>query len=125
MDEFQQMALFKKEKEAQKELNKKNYQVDSKERLKKIVATKMRTVMIGALSAIEEHLGFLWGHNSEEELTDGQAYVAELYQLLRSQILDNGNTQIRNAQTEIDMYTVEWNRYTYQFDVKPKEEKKD
>lgn len=122
MDEFQQIALWKKEKEAREELKKQAFQAESKERLKKILRKKMTTIMIGSLSAIEEKLGFLWGKDSEEELTEGQKYVGELFQQLRSQILDIGNTQIRNAETEVETYTVEWNRYNYTFEVKPKEQ---
>ena len=36
------------------------YRVQSKERLERIITTKIRTTMIGALASIENNLGFLW-----------------------------------------------------------------
>jgi hypothetical protein len=75
----------------------------------------MQTVMIGALSAVEEKFGFLWGQGSEQPLTKNQILLSDIFQVLRSQILDIGNAQIRNAETEIDTYDVEWNRYQYHF----------
>ena len=37
------------------------YKTDSRERLSKILKKKVETTMIGALSSVEEHMGFLVG----------------------------------------------------------------
>ena len=73
--------------------------------------------MIGALSSIEDHLGFLWGHKSDEALSEEQEKMRQLYEELRSEILDKGNTQMRNIDTELTQYDVTWNRYQYQIPV--------
>jgi hypothetical protein len=75
--------------------------------------------MIGALSSIEEHFGFLWDHQSDGELSENQEKMRQLYEELRSEILDKGNTQIRNVDAEITQYDINWNRYQYQIPIKP------
>ena len=100
----------------------------SKERLLKIGKKKIQTTMIGALSTIEKHLGFLWGHESSEELTPEQEHLKELYDLVRSEILDRGNNQARNLETEFSAYDIKWLRYQITLPVKPldnQEEKKE
>ena len=88
-----------------------NYEDKSKDRLKTIAEKKLRTVMIGALAIIEDCL----------DLSDLE--LRETYeQLIRPKILDLGNNQMRNMKTEIDMYTVSWNRYQYKFEVKERKE---
>jgi L-lactate utilization protein LutB len=86
------------------------YQKDSKDRLLKIAIKKIQTTMIGALSAFEEKF--------RKELERNPDF-RELYNEARQRILDNGNHQIRNLETELEQYTVEWNRYQYILPVKP------
>lgn len=62
--------------------------------------------MIGALDSIEKHLGFLWGHEAEGELTEQQEELRQIYEALRSEILDKGNTQMRNLDVELNGYDV-------------------
>ena len=83
------------------------YKAESKSRLEKIISTKIRTTMIGALATIEEHFGFLWQNRSSEEAT----HFEGLYEKVRQEILDNGNNQIRNVKVELDHYSVEWLKY--------------
>ena len=95
------------------------YKEKSKERLNKICKKKLQTTMIGALSSIEEHFGFLWGHESDEPLSEDQEKMRLVYEELRSDVLDKGNTQIRNIDAEFTQYDITWNRYQYQIPVKP------
>ena len=95
------------------------YKEKSKDRLAKNCKKKIQTTMIGALSSIEDHLGFLWGHKSDESLSEEQEKMRLVYEELRSEILDKGNTQMRNIDTELTQYDVTWNRYQYQIPVKP------
>lgn len=81
--------------------------------------------MIGALSSIEDHLGFLWGHKSDEALSEEQEKMRQLYEELRSEILDKGNTQMRNIDAELTQYDINWNRYQYQIPIKPFKENYD
>jgi len=86
----------------------------SKDRLSNTMKKKVQTTMIGALSSIEEHIGFLWGHDSDEPLSEDQEKLRQIYEDLRSDVLDKGNAQIRNVDTELSQYDVVWNRYRYQ-----------
>ena len=102
-------------------MNKKEeiYKQKSKERLLKNCKKKIQTTMIGSLSSIEEHLGHLWGHKTSDQLTEEQEQLRQVYEELRSEILDKGNTQMRNVDAEISQYDINWNRYQYQIPVKP------
>lgn len=99
------------------------YKSDSKDRLSKILKKKVQTTMIGALSSIESHLGFLWGSFSDgsvspKDLTEEQKVMYDIYQKLRSEILDKGNAQARNVDAELNQYDVKWLRYSINIPVK-------
>jgi hypothetical protein len=96
------------------------YRSDSKHRLSKILRKKIETTMIGALSSIEEHFGFLWLENSPYS-DEEKATMLDLYNKVRSEILDKGNTQSRNVDAELAQYEVKWQKYTMTIPVKPKE----
>ena len=87
------------------------YKETSKDRLYKISKKKVETTMIGALSSIEKHFGFLWGHESQEDLSPEEQHIKSIYDEVRSEILDKGNNQIRNLESEISQYEVKWLRY--------------
>jgi len=95
---------------------------DSKQRLSKILKKKVETTMIGALSSIEEHFGFLWGASggpvSSQNLSEEQKIMYEPYQKVRSEILDKGNTQSRNIDAELNQYDVKWLRFTMNIPIK-------
>ena len=97
----------------------KEYKRASKERLLKIVTTKIRTTMIGALESIEKRLAKLW--DTEEKLTNEQLILKSLYEEMRQEILDRGNQQIRNVEKEFEQYEVDWKRYTLVLPVKNKD----
>ena len=90
----------------------------SKERLLKISKKKIQTTMIGALSTVEKHFGFLWGHESSEPLSPEQEHLKEIYNEVRSEILDRGNNQARNLETEFAAYDINWLRYKITLPVK-------
>jgi hypothetical protein len=88
----------------------------SKMRLKKDVKKKIETTMIGALASIEKFFGSFWGHN-EESKTPEHAAIKEVYEELRSEILDKGNMQIKNSELDIENYDVTWNKYHYNIPI--------
>ena len=94
------------------------YKEVSKDRLLKIGKKKIQTTMIGALSTIEKHLGFLWGYESSEPLTPEQEHLKELYEEVRSEILDRDNNQARNLEAEFANYDINWLRYQITLPVK-------
>jgi|TARA_Y100000310_G_C20643940_1_gene795532 predicted esterase YcpF (UPF0227 family) len=106
--EYEELARLAKQNKKNKE---QRYKDSSKDRLQKIASKKIQTTMIGALSSIEKHLGFLWSHDQDGELTSEQEEMRELYEEIRSEILDKGNHQIRNLETELSQYDITWLRY--------------
>ena len=79
----------------------------SKNKLFNVSKKKIQTTMIGALSTIEEKFGFLCGFDLEEsQRTPEQKHVHEIYEEIRAKILDRGNTQIRNLESEFINYDI-------------------
>jgi hypothetical protein len=99
-----------------KKLRETKYKADSKDRLSKILKKKIQTTMIGALSTIEESFGFLWS-SPDGKLTKEQEVMKNLYNKVRSDILDKGNNQARNIDAELAQYEVEWLRYSMKMPV--------
>ena len=95
---------------AQRAIHKDNWKQKSRERLDKIVKTKMTTLMIGSLDAIEKAFGELW--NDGAPVNESERQCQKEWLLLRQTILDLGNKQIRAMQKEIQQYDVEWNKYS-------------
>jgi len=90
----------------------------SKDRLYQISKKKVQTTMIGALSSVETHFGFLWGIGQDSvELTPEQEELKSIFDEVRSEILDRGNTQIRNLEAEISNYDIHWKRYSINLPV--------
>ena len=110
--------LVRKSEKYKTDKTNKNKEV-SKDRLLKISKKKIQTTMIGALSTVEKHFGFLWGHESPDALTPEQEHMKELYDLVRSEILDRGNNQCRNLETEFMNYDITWLRYQMTLPLKP------
>jgi len=108
--------LIKKQSEY-KQTREEKYKYDSKDRLSKILKKKVETTMIGALSSIEEHFGFLW-QSKNGTLTQEQKIMYDAYQKIRSEILDKGNTQARNIDAELNQYEVKWLKYSITIPVK-------
>lgn len=100
-----------------KKIRDSKYKADSKERLSKILKKKIQTTMIGALSTIEENFSFLWTNESGGPLSKDQEVMKNLYNKIRSEILDRGNNQARNIDAELAQYDVEWLRYQVKMPV--------
>lgn len=106
------MKRIVEEKKNYKQTRDTKYLCDSKDRLSKILKKKIQTTMIGSLSTIEEHLGFLWDGDSKEH-----AEMRKIYEKIRSEILDKGNNQSRNIDAELSQYEVKWLKYQLQLPV--------
>ena len=114
MEDFSALVRQSKKFKSDKETK---YNESSKDRLSKISKKKIQTTKIGALSSIEAHFGFLWGQDDSEELTPEQEHMKDIYELVRSEILDRGNNQVRNLETELNQYDIKWNRYHLQIPI--------
>lgn len=109
---------FIRNKSQYREARTEKYKYDSKDRLSKILRKKVETTMIGAISSIEDHFAFLWTAE-DSELTEEKRFMYELFQKVRSEILDKGNSQARNVDAELNQYEVKWLRYSVNIPVKP------
>lgn len=91
----------------------------SRERLAKIVQTKIRTTFIGAIANIEESIGRdLWGHGlDQDECTKEQLKWRKVWEAARTEILNNGNNQLRAAMNELMNYDVTWKRHSVNMKV--------
>ena len=56
--------------------------------------------MIGSISKFENRFGYLWGHFSDDLLTEEQEKFADLWDFTRNEILNQGNQQIRQIQED-------------------------
>jgi CRISPR/Cas system CSM-associated protein Csm2 small subunit len=92
-----------------KKIRDQKYKTDSKDRLSKTLKKKIQTTMIGALSTIEENLAFLW---EQDNTKFSKEDMKNLYNKIRSEILDKGNNQARNIDAELAQYEVEWLKYS-------------
>jgi hypothetical protein len=81
----------------------------SREKLLNIAKKKVQTTMIGAISTIENYFGFLW---DIENPTAEQKELRNIFEEVRSEILDRGNTQMRNLENEFINYDITWKKYT-------------
>lgn len=82
----------------------------SRTRLKKEVKKRIETTMIGALSSVEKYFGKLWGEGNVNQ-TPEQLAFRQVFEEMRTEILDKGNGQIRLAEAEISTYDVVWQKF--------------
>ena len=54
-------------------------------------------------------------------MTEENKFMYDLFQKVRSEILDKGNSQARNIDAELNQYEVEWMRYSMEIPVKNNE----
>ena len=102
-----------------RELNKERAQMNSKKQLMGNMQTKIKTTMIGALCAFEDGFGHFWGHGlPTSELTETQLEYREVWEEVRTDVLNKGNLQSRAAMDEIAQYTLDWNRFNMDLVVK-------
>ena len=109
------------------EANKQRYSDDSKKRLMKIAEKKMKTSFVGAIAEFEKKFGFLWGFNNDRDYTKDELWLKEKLSELgmtesifqewwneaRTNVLHNGNNQLRALEQEIAQYTIKWDRYSF------------
>lgn len=116
MDAFKEMKAVVDKRKQEEVLSKESYNKSSKDRLTKILEKKMQTCFIGPISQIENFFGSLWGKGKQKKnLTTDELKWLEVWNNVRTVILNNGNNQIRNMYSELNQYTTTWNRYNYQF----------
>lgn len=94
-----------------KHLDKKtdNYSIASRKKLRAAINHKIKRIFVGCLDAVEKELGISSTSSGDD---------AEAFRKLRSKILSIGNDQIRNMETELERYNVEFIPYHIEFVMK-------
>jgi hypothetical protein len=88
----------------------------SKDLLKKISSTRIKTAFIFPIAEFEKMFGHLWDPNQENAEVEGPEYYAELFQKFRKLVLDNGNDQIRKMDKDLDdSFEVAFKKHTIYF----------
>lgn len=114
----------KKVREAAEAATREKVAAASKERFGKSLKKKFQTTMIGALARFEERFGYVWGHGKpDEELTPEEQEAREAWALVRTEILNNGNTQLRHILDELSRYRLSYEGYRMSLPFKPLESK--
>jgi hypothetical protein len=87
------------------------------------ITKRFQTTIIGSLARFEDTFGYLWGHNSDKELTEKQQEFLDMWDHVRTSILNHGNNQMREAIDEIiEHIEKENNMFKYHFIVKNNKE---
>ena len=110
-------SKLKRSHDAARKLSHAKYEVSSKKRLITNIERKFKTTMIGALSHFEKLFGELWGFDNSNPPGQEEEYWHEKWQAVRTEILNNGNNQLRACLDEIAQYTMTWDRYQTEFIV--------
>lgn len=114
------MYTINKQRKYEEKLRQQEYNQLSKERLFAIIKKKLQTSFIGSIYEVEEELGFLWGDKkNKKDMTENQQKYFDIFQIMRTNILNKGNDQIRAVANELEQYTITWNanRYEFKLDV--------
>lgn len=82
--------------------------------IKRSIETRLKTVMIGTLSRFEEGFGYLW-NNGDPPNNKSEAFFLNLWEEIRTDILDHGNNQIRIALEDLSRTIERANRFEYQY----------
>lgn len=95
--------------------------------LYKQIQKRFQTSMIGSLARVEEYFGFLWGHN-KNHLSNKEHANRELWEELRTEILNHCNYQMREALEDIKEYLdyldKQDKQYEYNFIINKNKENK-
>jgi len=107
-----QFAAASQQNKLSQEGQARRYGDGSRRRLQKILEKKLTTSFIGALARFEALFGSLWGHGKDEsELTENELAWRDLWVEARTEVLNNGNNQIRAIQQELQQYECWWHGY--------------
>ena len=91
------------------------------------IEKRFKTTMIGSIVRIEDYFGFLWGHN-KKVTSPAEDKNYELWQELRTEILNHCNYQMREALEDLREYKQyldkQDNLYEYNFIINKNKEKK-
>lgn len=92
----------------------------SKRQLEKYIKKMGETLMIGAISSIENEFGHLWGHNKNEDYTPEEEAMFEKWENLRQDILNKGNRNIVYMIDLLDNFKINMYKAENTFQIRKK-----
>lgn len=63
-------------------------------------------IMVGSIASVEERFGFLWGKDKEDGYTKEEDEALQIWEELRTAILDKGNANIEKTVEMLAQFTV-------------------
>lgn len=122
-DFFQQMLEVVGARKKEEVSRAEKYAESSRKRLLTILKKKLQTSFIGPLSQFENYFGELWGHGKDpSERTPEEQKWFETWEMVRTEVLNNGNNQLRAVQSELLQYTMVWDGHKAVFTTKGNED---
>jgi hypothetical protein len=80
------------------------------------ISKRFQTTIIGSLARFEENFGYLWDPGEDRELSQKERDFLDMWEHTRTSILNNGNSQMRQAMDEIiDFIDNHNNKFHYDF----------
>jgi hypothetical protein len=98
-------------------MKKDGFESESKTMFLDKVETCMKTIMVGCLTAVENHFGEFWCHGERVDLTEEQIILKSIYDKLRKEMFDIGNQQIKNVKRESEDYKILRSKYSVNLPV--------
>lgn len=119
MKDLDRLKKKKSLKDAAIKANLEKAEANSKRKFATSLKTKFKTTMVGSLVKIEEIFGDLWGHNKPyNELDEFEKEMRERWELVRTEILNKGNQQLRYALDELSRHRISYEGYKFDLPVK-------
>lgn len=120
MAEYDQMrAVARRRHTTEDPARRERHAAKSKEELVKNLTKKFQTAFVGPLATFEKYFGDVWGLGlPAAECSESQLRSREDWEACRNEILTNGNNQARAARAELDLYTVNYERYQTKLNTK-------
>lgn len=99
------------------------YAQQAKRSLSDYINKQAETIMIGALAAIEQNFGHLWGYGKDDEvLSPKERDMKDRWQITRTRILDLGNSRMANIKEEFEYFIIQNAQFNYDFNLKKEDE---
>lgn len=92
----------------------------SKRQLEKYIKKMGETLMIGAISSIENEFGYLWGHSKTDGYSPEEEIMFEKWENLRQDILNKGNNNINYMIGLLDNFKINMYKVDNTFTIRKK-----
>jgi hypothetical protein len=115
-------------KQAHREEREDAHRIQSKEQLERIARKRFQTVFVGAVATIEKGYGHLWGEHldkDEEDMTEEELKMFDIFLRIRDAIFDQGNDQANKFSRDLERFETSRVRYNSEIRQPDIEERED